>query len=89
MPKVFSSNALDGFANLCAYDRRQNFPPEFAGAQRTETMSSLRSHTVAKAAAALPFIRPCDWSRMSVTKHGPGYLTGSENLGPTSIAARA
>jgi hypothetical protein len=66
-----------------------NFPPEFAGAQRTETMSSLRSHIVAKAAAALPFIRPCDWSRMSVTKQGPGYLTRSENLGSTGIAARA
>jgi hypothetical protein len=66
-----------------------NFPPEFAGAQRTETMSSLRSHIVAKAAAALPFIRPCDWSRMSVTKQGPGYLTRSENLGTTGITARA
>jgi hypothetical protein len=35
MTKISSSNALDGFANICAYDRRQNFPPEFAGAQRT------------------------------------------------------
>jgi hypothetical protein len=52
-------------------------------------MSSLRSHIVAKAAAALPFIRSCDWSRMSVTKQGPGYLTRSENLGTIGIAARA
>jgi hypothetical protein len=66
-----------------------NFPPEFAGAQRTETMSSLRSHIVAKAAAALPLIRPCDWSRLSVTKQGPDYLMRSENLGTTGIAARA
>jgi hypothetical protein len=56
---------------------------------KDHTMSSLRSHIVAKAAAALPFIRPCDWSRMSVTKQGPGYLTRSENLGTTGIAARA
>jgi hypothetical protein len=48
-------------------------------------MLSLRSHIVAKAAAALPFIRPCDWSRMCVAKLGPGYL-GSENLGSTGIA---
>jgi hypothetical protein len=66
-----------------------NFSLEFAGAQRTETMSSLRSHIVAKAAAALPFIRSCDWARMSVTKQGPGYLTRSENLGTTGIATRA
>jgi hypothetical protein len=52
-------------------------------------MLSLRSHTAAKAAAALPFIRPCDWSRMSVTMQGPGYLTRSENLGTAGIAARA
>jgi hypothetical protein len=52
-------------------------------------MSSLRSHIVAKAAAALPFIRPCDWSRMSVTKQGPDYLTRSDNLGTTGIVARA
>jgi hypothetical protein len=74
-----------------------NFVPEFAGAQRTETMSSMRSHTVAKAAAALPFIRSCDWSRMSVTMQGSGYPNiledlGLENLGhldPTGIAPRA
>lgn len=48
-------------------------------------MLSLRSHIVAKATAALPFIRPCDWSRMCVTKQGPGYL-GSENPGTTGIA---
>jgi hypothetical protein len=66
-----------------------NFTPEFAGAQRTEAMSSLRSHIVAKAAAALPFIRSCDWPRMSVAKQGPGYLTRSESLGTTGIAARA
>ena len=57
-------------------------------------MSSMRSHTVAKAAAALPFIRSCDWSRMSVTMQGPGYPFGREDLGrnhldPTGIAARA
>jgi hypothetical protein len=52
-------------------------------------MLSLRSHIVAKAAAAQPFIRPCDWSRMSVTKQGLSYLTlRPENLG-TRIAARA
>jgi hypothetical protein len=58
-----------------------NFVPEFAGAQRTETMSSMRSHTVAKASAALPFIRSCDWSRMSVTMQGPGYPSNLEGLG--------
>jgi hypothetical protein len=57
-------------------------------------MSSMRSHTAAKAAAALPFIRPCDWSRMSVTMQGPGYPFGREDLGrnhldPTGIAATA
>jgi hypothetical protein len=51
-------------------------------------MSSLRSHIVAKAAAAQPFIRLSDWSRMSVTKHGPSYLT-PENLGTTRTIARA
>jgi hypothetical protein len=51
-------------------------------------MSSLRSHIVAKAAAALPFIRSCDWLRMSVTKQGPSYLT-PENLGTAGMAARA
>jgi hypothetical protein len=51
-------------------------------------MSSLRSHIVAKAAAALSFIRPCDWSRMSVTKQGPSYLA-PENLGTTRAIARA
>jgi hypothetical protein len=69
-----------------------NFVPEFAGAQRTETMSSMRSHTVAKAAAALPFIRSCDRSRMSVTNWGPGYPKVCENPGhldPTGIAPRA
>jgi hypothetical protein len=49
-------------------------------------MSSLRSHIVAKAAAALPFIRPCDWSRMPVAKHGPSYLTQPENIGTSRIA---
>ena len=48
-------------------------------------MLSLRSHIVAKAAAALPFIRPCDWSRMCVAKQGPSYLA-SENLGTIGIA---
>jgi hypothetical protein len=53
-------------------------------------MSSLRSHIVAKAAAAQPFIRSCDWSSMSVTKQGPSYLTlRPENLGTSRIAARA
>jgi hypothetical protein len=49
----------------------------------------MRSHIVAKAAAALPFIRSCDWSRLPVTKQGTGYPTGLENLGSTGIAARA
>jgi hypothetical protein len=49
-------------------------------------MLSLRSHIVAKAAAAQPFIRQCDWSRMSVTAQGPSYLTKPENLGTRSIA---
>jgi hypothetical protein len=62
-----------------------NFPPEFAGAQRTETMSSSRSHIVAKAAAALPFNRLCDWSGMRATKQGPGYPAQPEYLG-TAIA---
>jgi hypothetical protein len=48
-------------------------------------MLSLRSHIVAKAAAALPFIRPCDWSRMCVAKQGPSYLA-PENLGTTGTA---
>jgi len=47
-------------------------------------MLSLRSHIVAKAATALPFIRLCDWSRMSVAKQGPSYLP--ENLGTIGIA---
>ena len=48
-------------------------------------MLSLRSHIVAKAAAALPFIRLCDWSRMCVAKLGPNYLA-PENLGTTGTA---
>jgi hypothetical protein len=52
-------------------------------------MLSMRSHIVAKAAAALPFIRPCDWSRISLTGQGPRYQTGLENLKSTRIAARA
>jgi len=69
------STALDGFANLCAYrcptKRRQTRRRSL----RTETVLRLRSHIVAKAAAALPFIRPCDWSCMCVTEQGPSYLT--------------
>jgi hypothetical protein len=49
----------------------------------------MRSHIVAKAAAALPFIRSCDWSRLPMTKQGPGYPTALENLGSIGIAARA
>jgi hypothetical protein len=52
-------------------------------------MSSMRSHIVAKAAAALPFIRSCVWSCLPMTKQGPGYPNGLENLGSTGIAARA
>jgi hypothetical protein len=52
-------------------------------------MSSLRSHIVTKAAAALPFIRSCDWSRMSLTEQGPSYPTVLNNLGTTRIALRA
>jgi hypothetical protein len=48
----------------------------------------LRSHIVAKAAAALPFNRPCDWSCMSVTEQGPSYLTKPDNLGTSRIADR-
>jgi hypothetical protein len=83
------STALDGFANLCAYrcptKRRQTRWRSL----RTEAVLRSRSHIVAKAAAALPFIRPCDWSCMSVTEQGPSYLTKSENLGTSRIAGRA
>ena len=48
-------------------------------------MLSLRSHIVAKAAAALPFIRLCDWSRMCVAKQGPNY-PAPENLGTIGTA---
>jgi hypothetical protein len=48
-------------------------------------MLSLRSHIAAKAAAALPFIRPCDWSRMCVAKPGSNYLA-SEHFGMTGTA---
>jgi hypothetical protein len=81
---------LDGLANICAYTVPSKAPAELFGALRTEAMSSLRSHIVAKAASAQPFIRPCDWSRMSVTKQGPSDLTlRPENLGTSRIAARA
>jgi hypothetical protein len=49
----------------------------------------MRSHIVAKAAAALPFIRSREWSCMSMTEQGPGNPTGLENLGSTEMAARA
>jgi hypothetical protein len=52
-------------------------------------MSSLRSHTVAKAAAALPFIRSCEWSGMCVTKLGSGYPIDLGNPGTTGLPARA
>gem|GEM_PF-3544063 len=52
-------------------------------------MLSLRSHIVAKAAAALPFNRPCDWSCLSPTKQGPSYPTRRESLGIMRIANRA
>jgi len=84
----FLSRPLDALVNICAYERPPTISAEFFGALRTETMSSLRSHIVAKAAAALPFIRPCDWSRMSVTKQGPSYLA-PENLGTIRAIARA
>ena len=40
----------------------------------------------AKAAAAQPFIRPCDWSCMCATGRGPRYLTKPDYLGTSSIA---
>jgi hypothetical protein len=83
------STALDGFANLCAYRCPTKRRKTRRRSLRTETVLRLRSHIVAKAAAALPFIRPCDWSRMSVTEQGPSYLTKSENLGTSRIAGRA
>jgi hypothetical protein len=46
----------------------------------------LRSHIVAKAAAALPFNRPCDWSRMSAMECSPRILTNPEYLGTGGIA---
>jgi hypothetical protein len=52
-------------------------------------MSSMRSHIVAKAAAALPFIRSREWSCMSMTEQGPFYPNGLDKLGTTRIAARA
>ena len=83
------SIALDGFANLCAYRCPTKRRRTRRRSLRTETVLRLRSHIVAKAAAALPFIRPCDWSCMSVTEQGPSYLTKSENLGTSRIAGRA
>lgn len=52
-------------------------------------MLSLRSHIVALAATALPFIRPCDWSRMSVTAQGRSYQMKPENLGTSRSIVRA
>ena len=78
--------ALDGFTNFCAYRCPIDAPSNLPALSRTEPVLRLRSHIVAKAAAALPFIRPCDWSRMSVTKQGPSYLTQPENLGTSRIA---
>jgi hypothetical protein len=83
------SMALDEFANLCAYRCPTKRRRTRRRSLRTETVLRLRSHIVAKAAAALPFIRPCDWSRMSVTEQGPRYLTKPENLGTSRIAGRA
>ena len=83
------SIALDEFANLCAYRCPTKRRRTRRRSLRTETVLRLRSHIVAKAAAALPFIRPCDWSRMSVTEQGPRYLTKPENLGTSRIAGRA
>jgi hypothetical protein len=46
----------------------------------------LRSHIVAKAAAALPFNRPCDWSRMSAMECGPRTLMAPDYLGTSGNA---
>ena len=83
------STALDEFANLCAYRCPTKRRRTRRRSLRTETVLRLRSHIVAKAAAALPFIRPCDWSWMCVTEQGPRYLTKPENLGTSRIAGRA
>ena len=83
------SIALDEFANLCAYRCPTKRRRTRRRSLRTETVLRLRSHIVAKAAAALPFIRPCDWSRMSATEQGPSYLTKPEYLGTSRIAGRA
>ena len=52
-------------------------------------MLSMRSHIVAKAASALPYNRPCDWSRLSMAKQGPSYLEQPDSLGTIRIAGRA
>ena len=83
------STALDGFVNLCAYRCPTKRRRTRRRSLRTEPVLRSRSHIVAKAAAALPFIRSCDWSRMSVTEQGPSYLTKPDNLGTCRIAGRA
>jgi hypothetical protein len=96
-PEIFTAARLDGFAILCAYERRNQFCAGIRRCPKDLIMSSLRSHAVAKAAAALPFIRSCEWSRvfvtnMSMTMQGLGYPEVFENLGhldPTGIAHRA
>jgi len=82
-------NPLDELLNFCAYRCPIETVDTSSALLRTKAMLSLRSHIVAKAATALPFNRPCDWSRLSMTKQGPGYLERPESLGTTGIAGRA
>jgi hypothetical protein len=84
-----AKNLLDECKNFCAYSRPIEAADNTSALLRTETMLSLRSHIVAKAAAALPFNRPCDWSCLSLTKQGPSYPTRRESLGIMRIADRA
>jgi hypothetical protein len=79
--KIVRADLLTNFKSSAHTTHPSPDPPALL---RTEAMLSLRSHIVAKAAAALPFIRPCDWSRMCVAKQGSSYL-GSENLGTSRI----
>ena len=80
--------ALDEFAKSCAYRCPTKRRRIRRRSLRIEPVLRLRSHIVAKAAAALPFNRPCDWSCMSATEQGPSYLTKPDYLGTSRTAGR-
>jgi len=48
-------------------------------------MLSSRSHIAAKAAIALPFNRPGDWTRMNLAAQGPDYLASAERRGTRTL----